>query len=288
MISSEIRKIEGAAALGVSPICNNSKYDAGVAMAFLMEFFVKARHLAVASLLLVSACNTYEPAVLDATFILEDATQAIERLNRTGALAPYAEEIESATHMAIFPNASRPQVSKFYEGRDGILLARDSDGTWRGPAFYRLHHQHYIYDKYFEYWDEYDAYDYGFPGRAVIMLFDAGSVFERMINAEKLTVQRDDYSGYEWDAETGMSSFQIGDNEVRVLIESPLNERWQHENYGLWDHTWMNSQTELDEAFFGERARPKFISRTETGYPSTHQYPAATRRLEAALAAVSQ
>lgn len=255
-------------------------------MAALLKFFAGARRFVLASVLLISACNTYEPAVLDASFILEDATQAIERLNRTSALAPYAEEIETATHMAIFPNASRPQVADFSEGRDGILLARDSDGTWRGPAFYRLHHHHYIYHRHFGLWEDQDVYNYGFPGRTVIMLFDAGSVFERMINSEKLTVSKDDYSGYEWDPKSGISSFQIGGDEVRVLIETPLNERWQHENYGLWDHSWMNSQTELDEGFFGERARPRFISRTETGYPSTHQYPAATRRLEAALASI--
>lgn len=252
-------------------------------MVRFMGLLRSLRGAAIASVFMISACNTYEPAILDATYIVEDATQAIERLNRIKALEPYADEIFTATHMAIFPNANRPQVSKFYEGRDGILLARDSNGTWRGPAFYRLHHQHLIYDKYFEYWDEYDAYDYGFPGRTVIMLFNAGTVFERMLNAEKLTIQSTEFSDYAWDPETDISTFKFGDGEVRVLIESPINEGWQHQNYSLWDAAWMNSQQELDEGFFGERARPRFISRTETGYPSTHQYPAATRRLEKAL-----
>ena len=253
-------------------------------MAGISNIFLKMRSAEIASVLLISACNTYEPAILDATYIVEDATQAIERLNRVKALEPYADEIFTATHMAIFPNANRPQVSKFYEGRDGILLARDTNGTWRGPAFYRLHHQHLIYDKYFEFWDEYDAYDYGFPGRTVIMLFNAGTVFERMLNSEKLTIDTTEFTDYAWDSETNMSTFKFGEGgEVRVLIEAPINENWQHKNYSLWDAAWMNSQTELDEGFFGERARPRFISRTETGYPSTHQYPPATRRLEKAL-----
>lgn len=255
-------------------------------MANISNVLNNLRGFAVVSVLMISACNTYEPPVLDASFILEDATQAIERLNRTGSLEPYAEEIETATHMAIFPNASRPQVADFSEGRDGILLARDSDGTWRGPAFYRLHHHHYIYHRHFNLWEDHDVYNYGFPGRTVIMLFDAGSIFERIINAEKLTVGKDDYSDYYWDSASGMSTFQIGGDEVRVLVENPLNEGWQQMNYGLWDQSWMESQTELDEGFYGERARPRFISRTETGYPSTHQYPAATRRLEAALSAI--
>lgn len=246
----------------------------------------KLRGATLASVMLISACNTYEPAILDATYILEDATQAIERLNRTRSLEPYADEIFTATHMAIFPNASRPQVSKFYEGRDGILLARDTNGTWRGPAFFRLHHNDRIYSRFLEYWDEHDIYEYGFPGRTVIMLFEAGTVFERMLKTEKLTVETTEFTDYVYDSETDLSTFRFGeDNEVRILIEAPINEEWQHRNYNLWDRTWVNSQRELDEGFFGERARPRYISSTETGYPSTHQYPAATRRLEKALEA---
>jgi hypothetical protein len=253
-------------------------------MVEMTRLFSKLRGVALACVLLVSACNTYEPAILDATYIVEDATQAIERLNRIGALEPYADEIFTATHMAIFPNARRPQVSKFNEGRDGILLARDTDGTWRGPAFYRLHHHDIIHTRFLEHWDEDDRYEYGFPGRTVILLFEAGTEFERLLQTERLTVASTQFGDYTYDSDTDLLTFKFGeDEEVRVIIEAPINEKWQNKNYSLWDRTWMDSQTELDEGFFGERARPRFISRTETGYPSTHQYPAATRRLERAL-----
>lgn len=254
-------------------------------MVGFMGVFRSLRGATIASVFLISACNTYEPAILDATYIVEDATQAIERLNRTRALEPYADEIFTATHMAIFPYVNRPQVTNINEWRDGILLARDTNGTWRGPAFYRLYQNNNISDKYDEFRDDYDPYHYGFPGRTVIMLFSAGTVFERMLNTEMLTIETTKFSGYDFNPETNMSTFQFGDGEVRVLIDTPINERWQNTNYALWDQSWMRSQRELDEGFFGERARPRFISRTETGYPSTHQYPAATRRLEKALEA---
>ena len=68
------------------------------------------------------------------------------------------------------------------------------------------------------------------------MLFNAGTVFERMLNSEKLTIDTTEFTDYAWDSETNMSTFKFGEGgEVRVLIEAPINENWQHKNYSLWD-----------------------------------------------------
>jgi len=86
--------------------------------------------------LALAACTG--PQVPPTQTIVDGAKETVEALKRQPFSPDFANMLKEAQGVAIFPGLYKAGFFVGAEGGNGVVLARDAQGTWGYPAFYTL------------------------------------------------------------------------------------------------------------------------------------------------------
>lgn len=88
---------------------------------------------------LATACARIEaePPV-QAVHVVQEAKTTVDRFTGIEALEEFAVHLKDAQGVVVLPTVYKAGFIGAGEGGNGVLMARNSDGTWGYPAFYTL------------------------------------------------------------------------------------------------------------------------------------------------------
>lgn len=99
-----------------------------------------ARRLVALSLLvLLAGCVSYEaPPAVKAQQLVDRATITVQNFKTIPNLKAFREDLKKARAVVVFPQVLKAGFFFGGEGGNGVLVARNADGTWGQPAFYTM------------------------------------------------------------------------------------------------------------------------------------------------------
>ena len=92
--------------------------------------------IGAALVVLVAACTSVQTPTTQQ--IVDEARETVLALKTQSFEPSFADTLATAHAVAIFPNLYKGAFFWGAEGGNGIVLARDANGAWSGPAFYSL------------------------------------------------------------------------------------------------------------------------------------------------------
>jgi len=221
--------------------------------------------LGVLAALITTGCS-YDPPIITATHIIEDAAQTLERFRRHKDLKAYADLLPKARAVIIFPQLIKVGFLAGGQIGTGILVARTRDGTWSGPSFHTLVAGSF-------------GAQIGVQDTAVVMVVRSDAALQAILAHQgKLGADIGATVGF---AGVGLQAATTTNLGADVLAFA--NANMGAYLGGALDGAILAVRNDLNEGLYGKGATPETILAVQPGEPATNRYWATTKRLRDVL-----
>ena len=87
----------------------------------------------------LAGCTEFETSpVLKAEHLVDNAVHTVERFQTLESMQRFQQYLPDAKAVAVFPQVLKAGFFVGGEGGNGVLLAKNVDGSWSEPAFYTM------------------------------------------------------------------------------------------------------------------------------------------------------
>jgi len=215
---------------------------------------------------LATAGCSYDPPIITATQLIEDAAQTLERFRRHKDLKEFATLLPEARAVIVLPQVIKAGFLAGGQIGNGIMVARTKEGTWSGPSFHTLVAASF-------------GVQLGIQDTAVVMIVRSDPALRAILEHQgKLGADIGatvGFAGVGYQAATttnlGADVLAFGNANMGAYLGGAL------------DGAILSVRNDLNEGLYTRGATPETILASPPGEPATNRYWSTTKRLRDAL-----